>query len=70
MIRTYEDKYIGEVLEDADTGELVIELPIDMLNQMGWDEGTLLEWMVEEETGNVILKESENGKSQETNDGN
>jgi hypothetical protein len=64
MIRTYEDKYIGEVLEDADTGELVIELPIDMLNQMGWDEGTLLEWMVDEETNNVILKEKNDGESQ------
>lgn len=48
--------YIGEVVEDEE-GELVIELPLDMLNQMGWDEHTLLEWLIEEDK--VILKEKE-----------
>ena len=63
MIKTIgTDKYIGEVVEDAETGELVIELPVDMLNQMGWDEGTLLEWMIDEETSNVVLKEKQSGE--------
>ena len=48
--------YVGEVVEDED-GELAIQLPIDMLNQMGWDEGTLLEWIVEEEGKSYMLKE-------------
>jgi len=48
--------YLGEVVEDED-GELAIQLPIDMLNQMGWDEGTLLEWIVEEEGKSYALKE-------------
>lgn len=50
------DKYIGNVVEDED-GELLLEFPIELLNQMGWDEGTLLEWIIEEE--GVVLKEAE-----------
>lgn len=49
------DRYIGNVVEDED-GELLLEFPVELLNQMGWDEGTLLEWMIEEE--NIILKEA------------
>lgn len=50
------DKYIGNVVEDED-GELLLEFPVALLNQMGWDEGTLLEWIIEEE--NIVLKEKE-----------
>ena len=53
--------YIGEVVEQDD-GELAIQIPIDMLNQMGWDEQTLLEWLIDEED-KVYLKEVENGDS-------
>lgn len=41
--------YIAEVIEDAD-GELVLELPVQVIDQMGWDEQTLLQWIVEEES--------------------
>ena len=58
------DRYIGNVVEDAETGELLLEFPIELLNQMGWDEGTMLEWMIEEE--NVVLKEKENGRETKT----
>jgi len=51
-----QNHYVGEVVEDED-GELAIQIPIDMLNQMGWDEGTLLEWIVEEEGKSYTLKE-------------
>ncbi len=33
-----------EVLKDGKTEELVIELPVDLLNQMGWDVGDDLLW--------------------------
>jgi len=56
--------YIGEVVEDDD-GELCVELPVEMLQQMGWDEGTLLEWLTDEEN-NVILKEKECQQQQES----
>lgn len=52
--------YIGQVIEDED-GELAVELPIPMLEQLGWDEHTLLEWIIEEER--VILKEVEDAGS-------
>ena len=50
------DRYIGKVVEDEE-GELMLEFPVEMLSQMGWDEGTLLEWMIDEEE-NIILKEA------------
>lgn len=56
-------KYIGNVVED-ENGELLLEFPVEMLNQMGWDEGTLLEWMIEEEQ--VYLKEAEDDGKNET----
>lgn len=37
-----------EVIKDGKTEELVIQLPTDMLNQMGWDLGDTLLW--EEDT--------------------
>lgn len=58
------DRYIGNVVEDEETGELLLEFPIELLNQMGWDEGTMLEWMIEEE--NIVLKEKENGREDQT----
>ena len=56
--------YIGQVVEDDD-GELCVELPVEMLRQMGWDEGTLLEWLTGEEN-NVTIREKECPKQQES----
>jgi len=56
--------YIGHVVEDEETGELLLELPTELLGSMGWDEETLLEWLIEEE--NVILKEAQNGREDKT----
>jgi antitoxin component of MazEF toxin-antitoxin module len=50
-----EIKYTTEVIEDEATGELLIEIPQHVMNQMGWDYGTDLEWITE--NGAVILKE-------------
>lgn len=58
-------KYIGHVVEDEETGEMLLELPTELLGSMGWDEGTLLEWLIDEEE-NVILKEKENVRQTET----
>lgn len=57
-------KYIGHVVEDEETGEMLLELPTELLGSMGWDEGTLLEWLIEEE--NVYLKEKSNDRKTET----
>ena len=55
-----QNNYIGEVVEDED-GETMIQLPIELLGQMGWDEQTLLEWIIDEEA--ITLKEKVNGPS-------
>ena len=52
--------YIGNVVQDDD-GELCLEFPVELLKQMGWDEGTMLEWMIDEEE-KVILKEAEDAQ--------
>ena len=38
-------KNILEVQEDSDTGELYLQFTPDMLSQMGWHEGDVLEWL-------------------------
>lgn len=37
--------YIATVQEQEETGELFFQLPEHALNQMGWYEGDLLEWL-------------------------
>lgn len=55
--------YLGEVVEQED-GELAIQLPINMLNQMGWDEQTLLEWLIDEEEEAIYIREKSDGKEE------
>lgn len=31
--------------EDADTGELILPLPADLLNLQGWSEGDTIRWV-------------------------
>lgn len=33
-----------QVEEDPETGQLMLPFPVDLLNQMGWSEGTELFW--------------------------
>jgi uncharacterized membrane protein (UPF0127 family) len=47
-----------EVLKDGKTEELVIELPVDLLNQVGWDVGDTLIWK-ELTNGNWSIKKKE-----------
>ena len=37
-------KHTVKVEEDPDTGDLVLPLPTELLNQMGWDFGDTLIW--------------------------
>ena len=43
-----------QVEEDKTTGELVLPLPVDMLAQLGWSEGTDLFW-IDNENGSFTL---------------
>ncbi len=53
--------YIGtaKVVEDDD-GEMLLEFDVETLNQMGWDEDTMLEWIIDEEE--IMLREAKNGR--------
>ena len=41
---TEEKKYTIKLIEDPETGDLILPLTSDILNQMGWDEGDTLLW--------------------------
>ena len=50
-----------EVIKDGKTEELVIQLPIELLNQMGWDVGDDLLWKEDTIAGvpSVTIKKKE-----------
>jgi hypothetical protein len=58
------DKYTIEVQEDKN-GQLFIEFPAELLNQMGWHEDTLIEWLVGDD-GSVSIKEVKDGTGTES----
>lgn len=47
---------ILEVREDPETGEAFIELPPRLLEQMGWEEGDVLEWQQRQDGTWSIIK--------------
>jgi bifunctional DNA-binding transcriptional regulator/antitoxin component of YhaV-PrlF toxin-antitoxin module len=51
--------YITEVKQDIDN-EFYIELPEELVSELGWNLETELEWIIEE--GRVILKKKEEQK--------
>jgi hypothetical protein len=53
--------YVVSLEEDPETGDLLLPLPVDLLNQMGWTEGTELWWDVDEQ-GKITLKKVEDEK--------
>ena len=50
-----DNRFIVEVQEDVSTGDLVIPIPEQILNDMGWYEGTELDMVVE--GGEIIIRE-------------
>ena len=47
--------WIGNVEEDPETGELMMTFPIELIEQMGWEVGTEMEWNVAE-NGEISLR--------------
>ena len=45
--------------EDPETKELVMPIPLDLLNQMGWDVGDTLSWE-DNHNGSFALKKVDN----------
>jgi hypothetical protein len=49
-------KYTSHVLEICDNGDAILELPPDLLADMGWGEGTILN--IDEKDGNIVITEA------------
>lgn len=49
---------ILEVQENSETGELYLQFDPDMLNQMGWHEGDVLEW-IDNGDGSYVIQKKE-----------
>jgi hypothetical protein len=47
-----------ELIEDPETGELLLPFPPDMLAQVGWDFGDTIQWDVDEDLGIAVLTKS------------
>ena len=50
---------ILEVQEDSETGDLYLQFTPDMLSQMGWHEGDMLEWHDNGDGSYVIQKKDQ-----------
>lgn len=55
-------KWTVTLEEDKQTKELILPLPKDLLEQMGWDEGTELYWNIKD--GKWIIMEKKNEPSE------
>jgi hypothetical protein len=51
-----------KLIEDPETGDLILPLSPDILSQMGWDEGDTLLWE-ELPNGSWSLKKKENDEN-------
>jgi len=52
--------YIMEVQEDSN-GEAIVQFPVELLNQMGWTEETLIEWIISDDV--VTVREVKDASS-------
>jgi hypothetical protein len=44
-LQQMQEKQILTVQEHPETGELFLEFPLDAINQVGWHEGDILDWL-------------------------
>ena len=49
-------RHIVELKEDVASGELVLEVPHSIISEMGWYEGSELEWTLEGDE--IILRDA------------
>jgi hypothetical protein len=55
--------WTATLVQDPETGELILPLSPDLLSQMGWSEGTDLSW-IDNKNGTYTLKEKKNEPSE------
>lgn len=41
---------------DEDGEDLILPLPDEVLDKLGWEDGCLIEWLVDEEDNTVIIR--------------
>lgn len=58
-IKVSDSKWIIEVQENGKTKELFVQFPEEAMNQMGWYEGDLIEWL-DNGDGSWTLKKKSN----------
>lgn len=57
-----------QVTRDSETGELMIDIPQEIIDQLGWKAGDSLAWTVHENGTVTISKLDEDSSLDETND--
>lgn len=55
------NKWSVSVEEDPETGEAMIQLPQELLDLQGWGEGTVIEWIAQDD-GSYIIQKAKDGK--------
>jgi bifunctional DNA-binding transcriptional regulator/antitoxin component of YhaV-PrlF toxin-antitoxin module len=58
--------YTANVIEICDNGDAILELPQEMLDELGWDVGTVLN--IEEQNGQIILNRANTNDIGQTSD--
>lgn len=53
-----ETTWIVELEEDPETGDIIMPLPDELIASQGWAIGDVLEWDINEETGEISLRKS------------
>lgn len=48
--------WVTTVQEDPETGDAIIEFPEDLLAEVGWKEGDVLNWKVEPDGTCILTK--------------
>jgi hypothetical protein len=62
------DRWVVKLEEDPATGDLIMPLPTDLLNQVGWDFGDTLIWE-DMQDGRWSLKKKDDGTIGDATDG-
>lgn len=54
--------WFADIEEDPETGDLIMVFPLGLMTELGWNQGTLLEWNVSD-GGDVSLKKKSDDKT-------
>ena len=47
--------WIVDLEEDPVTGDIIMPIPLELLEDLGWKEGDTLDWNIDEKTNEVTL---------------